>query len=183
MSIRGWQLAGAGLVVLALVAAGAFALRPRGSTEAVVSTCLRLEASDEQQAAAEEALCDRRALDEARRAPVPAGAVQDSSATDIYKALNKAICHPPGGSICRRGSRPQPATDADVGVVRQIIADLRFGDAVVRLSGPGDPAPDGAVVYGVRLGGSYCAVSYVQMGVGAYPGDVRGLLPNGQCLA
>ncbi|MFI5934283.1 hypothetical protein [Actinoplanes sp. NPDC051494] len=104
----------------------------------------------------------------------------------LHTAVHEAFCARRVANVCDRAGLTGPGPDAgaaDVAVVRQALIDAGDPPAVVRLAGARDPAPDGTVVYGVRLAGDVCAVAYVQYTVGVRPRDLVGLLPGGVCLA
>jgi hypothetical protein len=174
------QITGLALTVLILAAAITLPRacgRPAGSHD-IASLCVIVGSPSEQEQAAEEALCYRQDKDAADRKPLPARTTMDSTASKVWRSMNKAVCDPEVG-FCM--GRP-PATDEDVALVRQVLRDEGFPNAIVRLARPEDPAPAGAIMYAVALPGGICIVSDVEPGNGPLPRDISGTLPDGQCL-
>ncbi|MFF0379357.1 hypothetical protein [Actinoplanes missouriensis] len=173
-------------MITVLVLAGAGALVRTGIPHTAqpngVYVCVTDDSQTEEEQATAVALCDREALDESSRKPLPspAGTDQDA-ATRVWRALLDAICTPGGGDlICRA---PRPATEADVDMVRRVLHDQGFPDAIVRLARPDDPAPAGAVMYAAALPGGACIATYAEMGEGPRRAEITGPLLDGGCLA
>jgi hypothetical protein len=124
-------------------------------------------------------ICRRQAADAARRAPRPSQDPMDPEVMRIFNAVFVATCDADPGWTC---DAPRPANTADVTAVRVVLTGLGYPAAVVRLERAGDPAPDGSVVYAVRLPGDRCVVAFAAMGRGPNMNGVSGLLPSGECL-
>lgn len=143
--------------------------------------CLIDSSQTEKEQATALALCHREALDEINRKPLPSPAANDSAAASrVWRALLDAICTPGGGDFSCRA--PRPATDADVDMVRQVLHDEGFPDAIVRLARPDDPAPPGAIMYAATLPGGACIATYAEIGEGPHHVDISGPLLDGRCL-
>ncbi|MFC6020132.1 hypothetical protein ACFP2T_28560 [Plantactinospora solaniradicis] len=178
---RLWLIA---LVVAAAAGAGLYGyLR---STEPTGYTCAVVFSSGDE-AARQRALelCHRKQRDLARRAPIssrgPIG--YEGTAAIMHDAVSRSSGCPTLADPSCHGSRPtRAATAADVAAAERALAQAGLADSVVRVARPDDPAPDGALVYALRMGDG-CVVGYLDVGRGDGDHLVGGLLPNGQCLA
>lgn len=123
-------------------------------------------------------ICRRQADDDTRRAPRSyADPESDSTDLRVLAAMSAAVCE------TRCGDETRPATRSDVELARTVLTAQGFADAEVRMYRPGDPAPDGSVVYAVRLPGDVCLVGFNEMGAVPRVHAPVGMLPGGRCLA
>jgi hypothetical protein len=79
-----------------------------------------------------------------------------------------------GGMECLPGSRP-----ANPAEIRAALIGAGFVEVVARISVPGDPAPAGSVLYGLRVGDG-CLVGYAGATAGRW---IEGPLLDGRCVA
>jgi hypothetical protein len=135
--------------------------------------------------------CSRQAADYARREPLTAEQRAQAEATSdkfdrvigsaaLHEDRSGATCVTVGGPC----SIPEPtaARPADIDLVRTALAEAGMTGAVVRVAGPNDPAPRGAMVYGVPAGPG-CLVGYRKSLTGSGSRGVMGRLPDGTCLS
>jgi hypothetical protein len=129
-------------------------------------------------------LCQRKHDDQVQRAPIasrgPIG--YEGTAMLMRDVIARSLCPTIGYPSCRGGQQTRPATSADVEAATGALTRAGLADSVVRVAHPQDPAPDGALVYALRMGDG-CVVGYLEVGRGTGDYLIGGLLPNGQCLA
>jgi len=176
----------AGVVVLSLLGTAAWWLRRAGTpteadggADADSFSCSWFGNDPASEARALE-ICRRQAADAARRAPRPSQVPGDPDALRIDHAIGAICLDDDANWAC---DAPRSTTEADVATVRAALTRSGYPDAVVRLERPGDPAPDGSVVYAVRLPGDRCVVAYAAPGLVPGGTGLSGLLPSGECLA
>lgn len=175
-------LTGVALLLLAAGLAWGFPGRENPTGTTTTGSCLYLDTTAEERAAALD-LCDRRVRDEAVRGVLSTEQVQRHQETSgqLYQMLRRALCDSPTSGGCY-SSRARPAVSADVREVRQALAQADHPGAVVRLAHPDDPVRADAVIFAVRIA-DVCILGSVDGGRGPGITEVVGLLPNGQCLA
>jgi hypothetical protein len=130
-------------------------------------------------------LCDRKQRDKAQRAPMasPGPMGYEVTAAMMRDAISRSSwCPTPDDPRCYGPQRIRAATTADVEAAKRALTQVGLAGSVVRVAQPHDPAPDGALIYALRMGDG-CVVGYVEVGRGVGEHFVGGLLPNGQCLS
>ncbi|MBE1488640.1 hypothetical protein [Plantactinospora soyae] len=171
------------LVVVVVAGVGLY-FYSRGGETTGYSCAVVFSAGDEagRQRALE--LCHRKQRDMARRAPIssrgPVG--YEGTAELMSEAVSRGVwCPTPGDPSCHQSRPTRAATATDVAAAERALTQAGLADSVVRVAQPDDPAPDGALVYALRMGDG-CVVGYLELGRGDGDHLVGGLLPNGQCL-
>ncbi|WP_203791208.1 hypothetical protein [Paractinoplanes rishiriensis] len=76
---------------------------------------------------------------------------------------------------------PHTPTEQDVRESRDALTKLGYTEAVIRLARPDDPAAEGTLIAGVRIGEA-CVLSSSTRQFGGSTLWLAGLLPGGHCL-
>ncbi|MDR6318756.1 hypothetical protein J3R03_002952 [Actinoplanes couchii] len=99
-------------------------------------------------------------------------------------ATSGGLCLTPTDPSCNKHKFRHPPTDEDVRQAQKNLADAGYGDALVRLARPNDPAPPSSLIYAVGVGDS-CIIGHSELipvdGRGPID-EVTGKFPSGQCL-
>jgi hypothetical protein len=130
------------------------------------------------------AYCERAAAEVARRPPLDeTGRAQGKDAMNtVHRALTvRSACA--SSAACATSSTRHAPTAADVDASQRGLRDAGFGDVVVRIARPHDPAPTGSLLYAVAVGAGTCVVGHVaDLPGGSGTGFVAGALPDGTCI-
>jgi hypothetical protein len=135
--------------------------------------------------------CSRQAADYARREPLTAEqrAQVEAASDQLDRVIGSAALHGDrSGATCATAggpcSIPEPtaARPGDIDLLRTALAKAGMTGAVVRVAGPNDPAPRGAMLYAVPAGPG-CVVGYRKGLTGSGSRSVMGHLPDRTCLS
>jgi hypothetical protein len=130
-------------------------------------------------------LCDRQADDYLkRREPEDSGNPRLRAEAERFTHIagNLGLCVDPGEPTCSQVFDSHSPTDADVQAAEAALRQEHFRSFTVRLARRPDPAPDGALIYALRIDDA-CVVGYAERvpdGFGRH--QILGALPSGNCL-
>ncbi|MFI5937465.1 hypothetical protein [Actinoplanes sp. NPDC051494] len=176
---KGGLAATAGIAVLVAAVAS---LRPGGpgppaDGSGLVMICPLRQTSEE--------ICGRPVRGAGDRLPgSTAPGIEETAGMIAVLAADGGWCITGRPGTCAEGGRRLPPTESDVRVARSGLTEAGFPDHVVRLARPGDPAPEGALLYAVKIG-DVCVIGDTETVPRTSRGssfEILGPLPDGSCL-